>query len=418
MIKLQTVKGTHDLLGKSSIIFDDIIDISENVSKQFNFEKISTPILEFSEIFSGTLGQVSDIVEKEMYNFVDQGNESLTLRPEGTAPVARALISNSLHESVSQKFYYFGPMFRREKPQSGRLRQFNQFGIEYFNQSSYFCDLEVILVAEKIIEKLNLKDRTELQLNTIGNYQSRVKFKNKLVEFFSKYKNDLSEDSRNRLEKNPLRILDSKHKSDLLIKKNAPRIYNFLDLESKKFYESLKASLSEANIKYVENSNLVRGLDYYNHTAFEYINLNGKSQNTILAGGRYDGLVKSLSKKDICGVGWALGIERILLMIQENCSVKDKNIISIFATSNAFNLNIFKIINNLKSLKNVSINFIYEGSFKKKLVKANKIKSSACIILGEDEYKEDKVIWKDFISGQQELVDLNNLDKFISEKTK
>ncbi len=202
------------------------------------------------------------------------------------------------------------------------------------------------------------------------------------------------------------------------IKKNAPRIYEFLDLESKKFYESLKASLSEANIKYVENSNLVRGLDYYNHTAFEYVNLNGKSQNTILAGGRYDGLVKSLSKKDICGVGWALGIERILLMIKENYTIKDKNIISIFATSDTFNPKIFEIVNNFENLNNVSINIIYEGSFKKKLTKANKIKSSACIILGESEYKEEKVIWKDFVSGQQELVGINNLNNFISKKTK
>ena len=417
MIKLQTVKGTHDLLGKNSIMIDEVIDISEKISKKFNFEKISTPILEFSELFSRTLGQVSDIVEKEMYNFVDQGKENLTLRPEGTAPVARALITNSLHENVSQKFYYFGPMFRREKPQSGRLRQFHQFGLEYFNQPSFFCDLEVIYVADEIIKKLNLKDDTELQLNTLGNYQSRVKFKTKLVEFFSKYKNDLSEDSRKRLEKNPLRILDSKHKKDLLLKKNAPRIYKFLDLESEKFYEDLKSSLSEANIKYIENSNLVRGLDYYNHTAFEYVNVNGKSQNTILAGGRY-GLVKSLSKKDICGVGWALGIERILLMIKEKFILKNKNIISIFSISNELNSNLFKIIDYLKDCNNISLNIIYEGSFKKKLVKANKIKSTACIILGESEFKENKIIWKDFISGQQELIEISNLSNFISNKTK
>ncbi len=416
MEKLQTVKGTHDLLERDFLLIDEIIKISEKVCRGYNYEKISTPIIEFSDLFSKTLGQVSDIVQKEMYNFVDQGGEKITLRPEGTAPVARALISNSLYENISQRFFYSGPMFRREKPQAGRLRQFHQFGIEIFNQPSFFCDVEVILIAKTILELLGIYKMVRLEINTLGNPESRKKYKEKLYNFFLRNEKKLSKDSQIRLKINPLRILDSKDKLDKEIIVNAPKIVDSLDGDSIEFYENLKKALKKLKIEYYENQSLVRGLDYYNHTAFEFLSSEKSGQNAILAGGRYDGLVKSIGGRDICGVGWAAGIERIKIMISDVLEIKRKKIISIFSTSDNLNYEVFRILKNFDIIENISFNFIESGSLKKKFSKANKLKSIACIILGEDELQDQKIIWKDFISGQQELVEINNLNIFLKRK--
>ena len=232
MNKLRTIKGTHDLLNEDSEIMDKIIQISQEVCKIFNFKKISTPIIEFSEVFEKTLGKSTDVVRKEMYTFVDQSGESITLRPEGTAPSARAILSNSLYENISQKFFYYGPMFRREKPQAGRLRQFHQFGLELFNQSSFFSDIEVILIAERILESLKVRKMLKLEINTLGTNESRYKYKETLKNFFLKYKSDLSEESQIRLDINPLRILDSKNSLDKKIVKDAPKIFSSLDKDS------------------------------------------------------------------------------------------------------------------------------------------------------------------------------------------
>ena len=246
MEKLKTVKGTHDLLDEDFQIIDKVIEISEEVSRSFNFEKISTPILESSKLFSKTLGKASDIVQKEMYTFIDQSNESITLRPEGTAAVARALINNSLYEKISQKYFYNGPMFRRERPQAGRLRQFHQFGVESFNQDSFFCDLEIIILAKKILKLLGIDNELELQLNTLGTFEERLKYREKLITFFLKYENDLSDESKIRLKVNPLRILDSKDLGDKKISSNAPKIIKSLDNESLTFYENIKEVLNNS----------------------------------------------------------------------------------------------------------------------------------------------------------------------------
>ena len=334
MEKLNTIKGTKDLFEKDLSYHNEIIANAEKISRCLNYERIVTPIIESTNVFVRTLGKTSDIISKEMYTFIDQGKDEITLRPEGTAAVARALISNSLYENTCQKYYYFGPMFRREKPQSGRLRQFNQFGLEYFNQDNFLSDTEVIFIANKLIESLNINDQVVLQINTLGNRVSRETYKENLKKYFLKYKQDLSHDSKVRLEMNVLRILDSKDSKDKEIALGAPIIMDYLDLESKTFYENLKNSLKELNIKFNENNNLVRGLDYYNHTAFEFVTKSEKRQNTIIAGGRYNGLVKSLGGKDICGVGWAAGIERISSLLEDKLFRQKKKIISIISTSN------------------------------------------------------------------------------------
>ena len=414
MEKLKTVKGTHDLLEEDFQIIDKIIKDSEEVSRSFNFEKIATPIIEFSDLFSKTLGQGSDIVQKEMYTFIDQGKESITLRPEGTAAVARALISNSLYEKISQKYFYHGPMFRRERPQAGRLRQFHQFGVESFNQESFLCDLEIIILAKKILKTLVLDEELELQLNTLGTYETRLKYKEKLVNFFLKYENDLSSESKIRLKINPLRILDSKNEVDKKISKDAPKIIESLDYESLTFYENIKEGLNKLRIDFVENPNLVRGLDYYNHTAFEFIN-NKKGQNAVLAGGRYNGLVSSLGGKNICGVGWAAGIERIAMMMKEKTIFEKRKKICIFTTSEDLNFELYKIFDGLKPLTNISFNIINTGNLKKKFTKANKLDSIGCILLADEEYKKSKLIWKDLATGSQELVEVEKLNEFLSK---
>ncbi|MDC3091607.1 histidine--tRNA ligase [Rickettsiales bacterium] len=415
MEKLKTVKGTHDLLDEDFQIIDKVIGISEEVSRSFNFEKISTPIIESSNLFSKTLGKGSDIVQKEMYTFIDQGKDSITLRPEGTAAVARALINNSLHEKISQKYFYHGPMFRRERPQAGRLRQFHQFGVESFNQDSFFCDLEIIILAKKILKLLGIDKELELQLNTLGTLEERLKYKEKLMTFFFKYENDLSDESKIRLKVNPMRILDSKDLVDKKISNNAPKIIESLNNESLTFYENIKEGLNKVKINFTENSNLVRGLDYYNHTAFEFVN-NKKAQNTVLAGGRYNGLVSSLGGKDICGVGWASGIERITMMMKEKKNHNNRKKICIFAMSENLNFELYKILDILKSIRNISFNVINTGSLKKKFTKANKLNSIGCILLADQEFKNNSLIWKDLTTGNQQPIEIEKINQFLSKK--
>ena len=308
-------------------------------------------------------------------------------------------------------------MFRREKPQAGRLRQFHQFGIEYFNQPSFQCEIEVIIIAQKVLKELSILDKVTLNINTLGNKESRSKFKTKLVDYFSKYKNDLSVESKVRLEKNPLRILDSKSHIDKKLIESSPNIFSFLDKESKVFYENIKDTLLELKINFVENSNLVRGLDYYNHTAFEFIEVNSEgNNNTILAGGRYDGLVNAIGGKDICGVGWAAGIERISSIIPKHTFANKKNIISIFTLSEELNLELLKVVQNIHHMKSVSLNIIYTGSVKKKFSKSNKIQSVACLILGQEEYKEGNIIHKDLGTGNQEILNVSKVNDFLKDK--
>ncbi len=411
--KIRKVKGTKDLLGDEILSHNFIIRKFEELCKFYNYKQITTPILENSDVFTKSLGLSSDIVSKEMYNFVDQGNDNLVLRPEGTAAIARAIITNSLEQDLN-KFFYYGPMFRREKPQSGRLRQFHQVGLEYIGSDSYLTDLEVIITAENFLEKLNIRDKLILQINSLGNLKSRINYNESLKKFLDKNISSLSEISKERLKKNPLRVLDSKEQKDQDVVQNSPSIIDYLDDESKKNFESLINGLEKLNISYKINRFLVRGLDYYNHTAFEYITNEKKSQNTVLAGGRYNGLVSSLGGKDLSGIGWAAGIERIGMQIK-NYDFKEKKKICFFSTNTDLDLEILKLINSMKFTNTFIMHFINTGNLKKKFAKANKIGAHGCIVFGEDEWKLKKVIWKDFSSGKQELVNLDNIYEFLNK---
>ena len=410
MQKIKTVKGTRDLLGNEIILHNHIIEKFVSLCKLFNFSQISTPILEYSEIFTKSLGLSSDIVSKEMYNFEDQGKDKLVLRPEGTAAIARAIITNSL-EQDSNKFFYHGPMFRRERPQSGRLRQFHQVGIEYIGTNNFLSDLEVIILAEEFLKDLKIREKLVLEINSLGNEMIRKKYNESLKNYLEENITELSNLSKERLKKNPLRILDSKEKNDIKIVQGAPNIIDFLDDESKRMFEDLINGLEKLSINYNINKYLVRGLDYYNHTAFEYVTEEKKSQNTVLAGGRYNQLFASIGGKDLCGVGWAAGVERIEMQINELKTNDDK--VCFFSTSKELDLEVLKIIAKLESINNIKMHFINSGNLKKKFSKANKIGSIGSFILGEDEWKIQKITWKDFSTGAQEMVELDNIHQFL-----
>ena len=414
MQKLNTVKGTKDLFGDIVNSHQKIYKIFSEISSFFNFQLISTPILENEKIFIKTLGKSSDIISKEMYNFTDQGGDNLVLRPEGTAAVARALISNSLQEHHNKSFFYYGPMFRRERPQSGRLRQFHQIGVEVFGEKNFLDDIKVIILAEKFLEKIGIRKDLCLQINTLGNYESRRRYTDELKIFFKKNLDRLSDDSKKKININPLRILDSKNIKDKDVIEKAPKINEFLDDESYWFFDEFSKSLKRLGIKFEINPYLVRGLDYYNHTTFEYLTNSQKSQNTVLAGGRYDGLIKSLGGSDLSGIGWAAGVERILMLTQP--FKIDKKIISLFTTSEDLNFKMLEIYNELIVEDKFSVNLILGKNFKKKITKADKFNSFGCVIVGDDELKKNQLIWKDFISGNQEVFPIGNLNDFLTKK--
>ena len=403
-----------DLFGEELFKHQYLSQIFRKLCIFYNYEEIATPLVEHIQIFNRSLGETSDIVSKEMYNFTDQGDDHLVLRPEGTAALARAYISNNFQQKLINKYFYIGSMFRRERPQSGRLRQFNQFGLEFFGVRNIMSDLEVILVADKFLSEVGIRDNIRLELNSLGNKESREKYVKSLTEFFIKKKDHLSEESRRRLDKNPLRILDSKNSEDLQIIKECPKINSFFDKESRDFFDGITTGLNQLGIKFELNPSLVRGLDYYNHTAFEYKTFEEKSQNTILAGGRYDSLVKMLGGDESTGVGWAAGIERIALNLVSKS--KEKLKISIFSNSPHFDFDVMNIIKNLKPIENLQINFMNSGNFKKKLSRANKLDSFACIILAEDEWKQKQLIWKDLINNSQETFHLEKIEEFLNYK--
>ena len=413
MQKLSSVKGTKDIFGKTVLEHDHVIKTFRDICVFNNFKKISTPILEHENIFVKTLGISSDIISKEMYNFKDQGGDDLVLRPEGTAAIVRALITNSLQEDANKNFYYHGPMFRRERPQSGRLRQFHQVGLEVFGERNFLDDVRIIIVAEKLLSTLKIRDKVKLQINSLGDPKNREVYITELKKFLKNNYSKLSAESKKKIETNPLRILDSKDENDRNLFSRFPKIIDFLDKDSTEFFQETIKMLKSLNIKFDVNPFLVRGLDYYNHTAFEYIFSESKSQNAVLAGGRYDGLVKSLGGKDLSGIGWAAGIERIL-MIMDTLDLNQK-IIGVFTISDNLKTELLKMYNSLKFNASVSFNIIDGGNFKKKLSKANKLNCYGCLILGEDEWQEQKITFKNFQTGKQETISINSVDRFFQK---
>ena len=412
MDKFRTVRGVHDLLPETLSKHNLVINEGLNTSSKYCYSQIDVPIFEFAEVFTKPLGKTSDIVTKENYTFEDRSGDLLMLRPEGTSGVVRALLNAGLTQDLPQRFSYFGPMFRYERPQKGRLRQFNQFGIELLGISSSMADIEVISIGYEFLKKLNIKGNICLKINSLGDYDSRTNYKKVLVDYLNDYKFELSDESLKRLLENPLRILDSKSEVDQKILVKAPNVLDYLNEESKERFERVCEGLKYLNISYEIDKNLVRGLDYYCHTAFEFITNDLGAQGTVLAGGRYDGLSKILGGLDLPGVGWAAGIERLALML-DNKYNNYPDVVLMGLTDN-FNMFLLPIIQQLIS-SGIKTETLYTGSVSKKFKRANKLNASFVIIIGEDEVNKNVIKLKNLKSGDQENITLNEAIKKINK---
>ena len=412
MTKLRTVRGVHDLLPESLHKHKLVVDEGLKTSNQYCYSQIEIPIFEFAEVFKKPLGKSSDIVTKENYIFKDRSDDELMLRPEGTTGVIRAFLNAGLTQDIPKRFSYSGPMFRYERPQKGRLRQFNQFGIECIGISNSMADIEVISIGYEFLKKLNLLDKINLKINTLGDNESRVNYRKILLEYLEDYKSELSKESIKRLSENPLRILDSKNETDKKILINAPNVLDYLNQNSKERFEKVCLGLDALKINYNIDKNLVRGLDYYCHTAFEFITNDLGSQGTVLAGGRYDGLSKMLGGVDVAGVGWAAGIERLALMVKSEYVSKPD--VALIGLSENINYLLLTVMNELIK-EGLKVEIIYTGNISKKFKRAHKIKASYALVLGEDEVAKQIIKLKNLSSGNEELMSLNKATKIIKK---
>lgn len=390
MTKLQPVRGTRDFLGDFARCIEYIQKIVFSTAYRFGFERIDTPIFEYTGVFKRAVGETSDIVGKEMYTFLDRGGEEITLRPEGTAPVVRAILSNSLTQQLPLKYCYYGPMFRYERPQRGRYRQLHQFGVEFFGVDNPYADVEVLDLAKQILDQLGIS--TSLHLNTIGDSQSRDAYRVALVDYFSKYKSELSEDSQQRLDKNPMRILDSKDSNDQRIAQDAPKISSYLTVSAAQFFEKVCEALKAIDINYTLDSTLVRGLDYYTHTAFEFRNNDLGAQNAVLGGGRYDGLVQHMGGPSIPAVGWGMGIDRVALLLENRVFAKSTPIV--FVVIGEHFSQAMQLAKAFRE-KGKVCEILYKSNPGKAFKEADKLGARFAIIIGEEEVKTNTVKVKD-----------------------
>jgi len=409
---ISVLKGMKDRHSDDVRKYDFIVDTAKKVFSKYGFERIITPILEETELFRRSVGDETDVVSKEMYEFKDKGNRSVSMRPEGTAGVVRAYLEAGLHKSDPiVKWFYNGPMYRYEAPQKGRYREFHQVGAEIFGIRSPYLDAEIIRMGCEFLEKLGITGLT-VEINSLGNIESRKKYIEDLKAFMAERLDKLSEDSKKRYEKNPLRALDSKDKGDQEQFKDAPKLYDYLDEESKKYFEDAKKYLELLNIKYVENPKLVRGLDYYSDTVFEIKSDKLGAQATVLAGGRYDRLLEILDNVKIPAIGFAAGMERIAMLMDEKL-VENKEhgvyVVYFDDTKEYF----IKTLEELRK-NDIKASFDYNPkSFGAQMKKANKINAEYVLILGEDEQKENVVTLKKFSTGEQEKYSLDEVIEIV-----
>lgn len=413
--KLQPVRGTKDLFGDEIRVFNHIIDLAKYKGENFGFDELQTPIFEFSEIFERNLGEVSDIITKEVYKFPDRGDNFLTLRPEFTAAVVRALISNGVLQQVLPcKLFSFGPIFRYDRPQKGRQRQFNQVNFEVFGEENLFCDVELVALANDFLQDLAILDKTKLQINSLGCVQTKNNYEEALKGYFSQFKDELSDDSKLRLVKNPLRILDSKDQKDIKLLLDAPKIADFYSSEAKKRFDDILNLLSKLGINYEVNQRLVRGLDYYSSTVFEFVTDHEGAQNTVLAGGRYDNLVEKMGGKNMPAIGFAAGVERLMLLAQFN--LEEKRTIAVNYISENEKTYAFEIAQKLRN-SGLNVEFTLAGNFKKQMKRASQNNSRFVVIIGEDEMKNGELVVKDFDNSSEEKVKVENLVTYFKNIT-
>jgi len=404
MSRLQPARGTADLLPDSMAKHRLVIDAARTASARYGFQEMATPIFEFSEVFSRPLGESSDIVTKENYSFADRGGEILTLRPENTAGVVRAMISGGLTQSLPLKYFYAGPMFRYERPQKGRMRQFHQVGIEYLGPDDSLADAEIIACGARFLASLGVLDDCELHLNSLGDSDSRAAYRAALIAYLETFADQLSDDSKTRLAVNPLRILDSKDAGDRAILQDAPRLQDYLNDVSKAHFADLTAALDSVGVAWVFDPLLVRGLDYYCHTAFEFVTTSLGAQGTVLGGGRYDGLAEMLGGPKVAGVGWAAGVERLAMLV-ETASVNNPKVAIVTADDGARQA-AFRLAEQLRDA-GIDIDLPTSGAMGKKLKKADKAGIWTAVIMGSDELAKNTVQLRNLRDGSQQELPLD-----------
>lgn len=402
------VKGTHDLYGQEIDKFNYVVESFYSIATKFNFKSIQTPILENQELFTRSVGEHTDIVSKEMYSFVDKNESILCLRPEATSGIARFAALN--YQTGSLKFSTHGPMFRRERPQKGRYRQFHQINIENIGEKSPFIDFEIIYIASALISKLGLpNDKYNLLINSLGSNEDQINYSSLLRDYLFQFKKKLSETSLLRLDKNPLRILDSKDDSDKEILTNAPKIYENMSKESKEYFSKIKILLTDNGIPFKEDDRLVRGLDYYTHTAFEFQTIEEKRQNAILAGGRYDKLINMISTKDIPGIGWAAGIERLMDLLPEyvsNTNSSKKILLALQKDEYLNNLGVLKQLYNSDYSHEIKVS----SNIKKIFSYADKNDFDFLLLIGESEIQSNEIAVKDLNKKIQKTYSLKDFN--------
>ncbi|RBM05423.1 histidine--tRNA ligase [Novacetimonas cocois] len=410
MSSLQPVRGTHDLIGESQRRFAHVIETARRITGLYGFDEWATPIFEDTRVFMRTLGDTSDVVSKEMYTFEDRGGESLTLRPEGTASVCRALVTNGLTQSLPQKVFYAGPMFRYERPQKGRYRQFHQIGAELLGPAEPLADAEVIAMGHDILQALGIARDTVLELNTLGDIESRTAWRDALIAYFTERRDELSTESLSRLERNPLRILDSKAPQDRVVVEDAPMISGYLTPLAQTFWDDLRKTLDILGVPFSENPRIVRGLDYYSHTAFEFVTNRLGTQGTVLAGGRYDGLVSEMGGPKTPAIGWAGGIERLSMLLDE-APAAPRPVVVVPVGDDAVTAGLTV----LQALRGAGIRAetSYRGNTKRRMERANRLNATHAIVIGEDEVARGVAQVKDLDRGEQTEVGMDQITAFL-----
>jgi len=399
---LQPVRGTRDIIGEDAARHAQVVETARRVTALYGFSEWQTPIFEDTKVFSRTLGETSDVVTKEMYTFEDRGGDSITLRPEGTAGVCRALITNGLTQTLPQKVFYQGPMFRYERPQKGRYRQFHQIGVELLGPSTPLADAEVIACGWQILSELGIAKDVMLNINTLGDKESRGNYRAALVEFFTGHAESLSAESKIRLEKNPMRILDSKDEGDRKIVENAPSSASYLSAAASEFYEKLQKNLASFGVPFITNPNIVRGLDYYNHTAFEFVTSALGAQGTVMGGGRYDGLVEQMGGPKVRGIGWGAGIDRLAMLI-ESMEATKASVIIIPEQDEVSETTAIEAAKTLRG-QNIKAEISFQSGMKNGLKYANRMNAKWAVLV-----HEGSLILKNLGDGSQSEAALDNL---------
>ena len=429
MSSIVAIKGFNDILPAQTAAWRNLERQLASLMDAYGYQQIRLPIVEQTGLFKRAIGDATDIVEKEMYTFFDKGNppESLTLRPEGTAGCVRAMLEHNLLRGATPRVWYVGPMFRYEKPQKGRYRQFHQFGVETFGVATPDIDAELILMTARLWKRMGVSDKVQLELNTLGETDERAEYRAALVEYLNQHKDALDEDSQRRLSTNPLRILDSKSESTQKILENAPKLHDFLKQDSIDHFQQLQQYLTDAGVEFVINQKLVRGLDYYNKTVFEWTTTMLGSQGTVCAGGRYDGLVGQLKGKadqSVPAVGFAMGMERLLLLLEQVDQQNEVRECDIFLLSEpayqAKALVLAEQIRDQLEAENSSVRLKTgsQGSMKSQMKKADQSGAIFAVILGQREWESQQLLVKQLATGEQTQVALTELTPFFIEKFK